>query len=310
MPLDLEWDALDPACLHVIARDAAGAAIGTGRLVPPYLSAHESADRESATAGSAEQRPDMRRALRVENGQGRPFSTTARIGRMAVLREWRNAGVGAALLQALLRLAHDKGWKDVSLHAQVGALDFYLRHGFVSFGPRFSEAGIEHQAMRRSFGRPQAIVDREAAVAITAQLVVAARRRLWIYSRELDPGLLDDDHVLDALRGFATRGQGNEVQLLLQDAAAPQRAHAPLLALAQRLPSVFAFREVDDPVDRAYAAAFIANDAGGYYFRGLGHRFDGEAETDGSGRARQLADAFRPVWERSRPCSELRALGL
>jgi len=310
VPLALEWDALDPACQHVLARDAAGAAIGTGRLVPPYLSAHGSADRNSATADLAAQPPDMHRGLRVENGQGRPFSTTARIGRMAVLREWRNAGVGAALLQALLRLARDNGWNDVSLHAQVGALDFYLRHGFVAVGPRFTEAGIEHQEMRRSFDRPQAIFDREAAVAVTVQLVAAARRRLWIYSRELDPGLLDDQRVLEALRGFAIRGQGNAVQLLLQDAAAPQRAHAPMLALAQRLPSAFAFREIDDPVDRAYAAAFVANDAGGYYFRGLGHRFDGEAEIGGAGRARQLAETFRPVWERSRPCTELRALGL
>jgi predicted GNAT family N-acyltransferase len=269
VPLDLEWDKLDPFSRHVIARDAAGIAIGTGRLTPER-----------------------------------------KIGRMAVLPEWRNAGVGAALLQALLRLAREHGWHDVSLHAQVGALDFYLRHGFVAYGPRFSEAGIEHQAMRRSFDRPQAVIDREAAVAIATQLITNAHRRLWIYSRELDPGLLDDPRVLEALRGFATRGQGNEVQLLLQDAAAPQRAHAPLLALAQRLPSAFAFREVDDPVDRAYAAAFIANDAGGYYFRGLGHRFDGEAEADGSGRARQLAETFKPVWERSRPCTELRALGL
>lgn len=269
VPLDLEWDALDPVSQHVIARDASGNAIGTGRLTPER-----------------------------------------KIGRMAVLPEWRNAGVGAALLQALLRLGRERGWNDVSLHAQVGALDFYLRHGFVAYGPRFSEAGIEHQAMRRRFDRPQVVADREAAVAIAIQLIANARRRLWIYSRELDPGLLDDRRVLDALRGFATRGHGNEVQLLLQDAAAPQRAHAPLLALAQRMPSTFAFREVDDPVDRAYAAAFIANDAGGYYFRGLGHRFDGEAESDGSGRARQLAETFKPVWERSRPCTELRALGI
>ena len=44
-----------------------------------------------------------------------------------------------------------------------------------------------------------------------------------------------------------------QVQILLQDAATPQRTLAPLLSLGQRLPSVFAFREVREPVDRAYA---------------------------------------------------------
>lgn len=34
VPLTLEWDALDPDCRHVLALDALGRAIGTGRLTP------------------------------------------------------------------------------------------------------------------------------------------------------------------------------------------------------------------------------------------------------------------------------------
>lgn len=34
VPEDLEWDGIDPDCRHVLARDAAGRAIGTGRLLP------------------------------------------------------------------------------------------------------------------------------------------------------------------------------------------------------------------------------------------------------------------------------------
>lgn len=34
IPPEEEWDALDPACLHVLALDADGAAVGTGRLTP------------------------------------------------------------------------------------------------------------------------------------------------------------------------------------------------------------------------------------------------------------------------------------
>lgn len=242
-------------------------------------------------------------------GTGR-LAPDGKLGRMAVLPAWRDRGVGAAMLAALVAQARDAGLAAVTLHAQVEALAFYRRHGFVEIGERFVEAGIAHQAMRRLLAGPQPVVDREGAVAATVAIVAGARRRLWIHTRELDPGLYDDPQVLDALRAFATRGGGVEVQLMLHDAAAPQRAHAPLLSLAQRLPSVFAFREVDDPVDRAYVAAFIASDGGGYYHRGLGHRYDGETETAAPARARQLADAFRPVWERSRPVGEFRALGL
>ena len=155
-----------------------------------------------------------------------------------------------------------------------------------------------------------AIEQRDDAVAVAVAIVLAARRALCIYSRELDPGLFDAPPVLEALRRFGTAGHGGEARIVLQDAAAPQRAHAPLLALAQRLPSAFAFREVDDPVDRAYPSAFIANDAGGFYFRGLGHRFDGEADLHAPGRARQLCSSFDRVWERSRPVTEYRGLGI
>lgn len=34
IPLELEWDAMDAASLHAVAYDAAGQAIGTGRLLP------------------------------------------------------------------------------------------------------------------------------------------------------------------------------------------------------------------------------------------------------------------------------------
>jgi len=242
-------------------------------------------------------------------GTGR-LTPEHRIGRMAVLPGWRGKGVGDAMLDALVGEARARGWREVALNAQASAIDFYLRHGFVPHGARFHEAGIEHQTMRRVLSGPQAIADRAAAVALVAKLVDAARREIRIYSRELDPGLLDAPEVIDALRRFATAGRGGTVRILLQDAAAPQRSHAPLLALAQRLPSIFLFREVADPVDRAYPSAFVASDAGGYYFRTLGHRFDGEADLHGPGRARQLGNAFDLVWERSRPATEYRALGL
>lgn len=269
VPIEEEWDALDPRCHHVIARDDTGQPIGTGRLTPER-----------------------------------------KIGRMAVLRDWRGRGVGDALLSALIEAARQQQWPEVSLHAQVSAEAFYSRHGFLPYGERFWEAGIEHQSMRRRLGGAMAIEHQHAAMSIAVALVAQASRTVLIYTRELDPGLFDAPRVLDALRRFGTRTRGGEVHILLQDAAAPQHTLAPLIGLAQRLPSVFAFREVRDPVDRAYPSAFIVNDRGGYYFRPLGHRFDGEAELENPGRARQLREEFGRVWERSRHCTEYRALGL
>lgn len=230
------------------------------------------------------------------------------IGRMAVLTDWRGRGVGDAMLRALLEQARANGWHEVSLHAQASAIDFYARHGFLPVGERFEEAGIEHQSMRLLPGAVNPVETRDAAVAAMLGVIAGARRQLVIYSRELDPGLLDAPAVVTALRRLATAG--GEIRVLLQDPAEPQRTLAPLIGLAQRLPSAFAFRAIEEPTDRSYASAYVANDLRGYYFRPLGHRFDGETRLDASGRARQLRATFDPVWQRARPCTEYRALGL
>jgi hypothetical protein len=177
-------------------------------------------------------------------------------------------------------------------------------------GPRFVEAGIEHQSMQRALAGPFTVGAPADAVAITAAVALAARRAICFFGRELDPGIFDAPPVLDALRRFATAGRGGQARILLQDAAAPRRAQAPLLALAQRLPSAFLFREVADAVDREYPSAFFANDAGGFYFRNMAQRLEGEADLNAPGRARQLRATFERAWERSRPVVEYRALGI
>src|SRR5690606_18349410 len=219
VPAELERDELDASSLHVVARTLSGEAVGTGRLVPP-------------TAGKP-----------------------AKIGRMAVLRDWRNRGIGAALLLTLLRQARQRGWYEIALNAQVGALEFYLQHDFVPRGPRFHEAGIEHQTMHRILAGPFAVATAGDAVATSTALVQAARRSLCLFLHQLDPGLLDAPPLLEALRRFATAGSGAQARILLQHATPPQRPQAPLIGLAQRMPSVFAFREVADVVDRDYPSA-------------------------------------------------------
>ena len=72
------------------------------------------------------------------------------IGRMAVLKQWRNRGVGALMLTMLMEAAKKNGYPEVLLSAQVHAVQFYRRHGFVEEGDQYMEAGIRHQAMRRA----------------------------------------------------------------------------------------------------------------------------------------------------------------
>jgi predicted GNAT family N-acyltransferase len=72
-----------------------------------------------------------------------------RIGRMAVLEDWRGQGIGRAILEHLLGLARRQQLSDVYLHAQADSTGFYRQSGFTDCGKSFMEAGIPHIEMRR-----------------------------------------------------------------------------------------------------------------------------------------------------------------
>ena len=53
------------------------------------------------------------------------------------------------MLNALCEEARRRGYEEVMLNAQTHATPFYFKHGFLSHGPEFAEAGIPHQEMRK-----------------------------------------------------------------------------------------------------------------------------------------------------------------
>jgi len=284
VPLEEEWDALDPQCRHVIARDGEHRPIGTGRLTPEH-----------------------------------------KIGRMAVLKQWRGKGVGEALLRALIDQARSDGLREVTLNSQVDAIGFYEKFGFLPYGERFEEAGIQHQAMRleleplapsaRTAAKPRGPSQRsedfeglEAVLAAVRTLVESARREVSVYTRELEPAVYAHPAIVEAFKAFAVSGRGGVARFIIQDPLQAQSHPHPLLAMAQRLPSSFVFRTPQDPAELQYPSVFVVNDHDGYLFRLLGSRFEGDWSPALPGRSRQLNEHFQRVWERARACTELRSL--
>jgi predicted GNAT family N-acyltransferase len=73
----------------------------------------------------------------------------ARLGRMAVERDLRGRGLGAALLREAEGEALATGARRISLHAQLPARSLYERGGYVQQGPEFVEEGIDHVTMEK-----------------------------------------------------------------------------------------------------------------------------------------------------------------
>ena len=82
-------------------------------------------------------------------GTGR-MTADGRIGRMAVLAEYRGQGVGREILLSLMDLGRRSGASRLSLSAQCHAIAFYEKLGFVAEGPVYQEAGIDHRWMEWS----------------------------------------------------------------------------------------------------------------------------------------------------------------
>jgi predicted GNAT family N-acyltransferase len=109
VPEELEWDEFDQNALHAIVKKE-NQVIGTARLIID--------------------------------------KTIARVGRMAIQKEYREQGIGQKLLLTLIQTAKQMGAQECILHAQTHAIAFYAKADFEPHGPIFDEAGIPHVEMR------------------------------------------------------------------------------------------------------------------------------------------------------------------
>ncbi len=107
VPRDIEMDDRDAHCQHVLAR-VDTKLVGTGRI---------------------------------------DLEKSGKIGRVAVLGDYRRQGIGQAIMKALEVIALENGLPEVWLNAQCSALDFYRSLHYQEVGPEFMEADIPHRKM-------------------------------------------------------------------------------------------------------------------------------------------------------------------
>jgi putative N-acetyltransferase (TIGR04045 family) len=68
----------------------------------------------------------------------------AKVGRVAVEREWRRHGIAARMLESAIERARELGCVRALLAAQLQATGVYERAGFLVESEPFEEAGIVH----------------------------------------------------------------------------------------------------------------------------------------------------------------------
>jgi len=68
---------------------------------------------------------------------------------VAVRDDWRNRGVGRALVKSAEELARETGFGVIVLHARENAVGFYETLGYQKHGARFWEVGLPHWEMTK-----------------------------------------------------------------------------------------------------------------------------------------------------------------
>lgn len=151
-----------------------------------------------------------------------------------------------------------------------------------------------------------------ALSAAVLQLIAESRADFAIYTRDLDPHILNTSATIEALRTLALRPSNSvagQIRILVQNTQRAVNDGHRLIELSRRLPDAFSFR---CPVaeDLQYTGAFFLNDRFGYIERRFGDRFEFVGDQYGIAEHGRFKRYFDEVWERAAPASELRRLSL
>jgi predicted GNAT family N-acyltransferase len=73
------------------------------------------------------------------------------LGRMAVLKEYRNKGIGSALIEKAVITAKLNQLSAINISAQCHAIDFYKKFGFEVISDIYLDADIPHRDMKLEF---------------------------------------------------------------------------------------------------------------------------------------------------------------
>jgi predicted GNAT family N-acyltransferase len=86
----------------------------------------------------------------IATARWRMIKKGIKLERFAMLKAFRNQGMGSMLLNEVMNDVIFQKQK-IYLHAQLKAVSFYERAGFIKKGKSFTEAGIEHYLMEYDY---------------------------------------------------------------------------------------------------------------------------------------------------------------
>ncbi len=190
------------------------------------------------------------------------------IGRMAVLKEARQQGIGKALLEQVIEYARAKNLFEAYLYAQTHALAFYQKAGFTAYGEEFLDAGIPHRSMRLQLADRRLLAIHGGNFLIndfsstTQSLISQTSQQLRILSFDLDYKNFDTQTITDALSKLARRSRYSKIYILVADSSIIVKRGHRWLELQRKLTEKIKIRRVNCEPHLLKNNLIIADQAG------------------------------------------------
>lgn len=150
---------------------------------------------------------------------------------------------------------------------------------------------------------------RDQAVSLTEQLVESARQEICFFGPNIDPVLFDNESVIRKLSDFSRRSQRTRLRLVVHDTQRNVIDSHRLLPLAQKLTSHIQIH-LSHQKYQDQRSLFIVVDQQSYLYCPNSERYQGRAELQPCGYARELQKQFDKFWNQSRPDTNSRRLHL
>jgi predicted GNAT family N-acyltransferase len=250
------------------------------------------------------------------------------IGRLVVLPEYSDRGVGQALLEAAIAKATRFGLSRVWADAPTSLTPFYSGAGFAPEAAPFTAHGLEHQLFARALNIDDIAQHRRLQGKISGDTYVSedhhytlgedkqllllrheaefkqvildmcqqASKSIRIWSPMLDHKLFHHDELRESFSRLARRNRYTSIEILLYDSHRVVTNTHALLEISRKLPTSIKMKLVH-PELRKLNHEFVLADGEGVIFRQDYENYEGYAKFRDITENQRLGRQFKSAWE-------------
>lgn len=146
---------------------------------------------------------------------------------------------------------------------------------------------------------------REAAIAVARE----AKRRVSIFTHDLEPGIYDDPDFLEVIKRLVLSQAYARIRVLIADPTRAIKNGNNFVHLGRRLNTYIEFRHVREDL-RTHAESFCIADEKALVYRLQANRWEGIVDTDEPSVAKLYGKMFDEIWLASEVEMEFRQLGI